>query len=352
MRFMKLVDGYRIGLLLLACALVGFACPSQSQAASFQGLGDLRKTVLSGQYGHMPVAELLDLALKTHDPSRVEMRLSLLLRKDESLPLLKQQLRTSQDDNQRYDLLMLIQGQLRWAESTPEILALLNNADCSDRVRGRAATAAALFQVKQAVPAIRKLLENARDPQARQWAAMALGLLRDMESHERVESLLQDPSPYVRLTGAMVLGQLGSDAGRDVVIGLSDSEKFDIRCRAAEALSYIGSDAALARLREMEKSDPSLTVRSESSEYLGRAELEALDKDIALAKLKELLAPEKDNPPKWAFVYLAEHFGSDAVHFLQQLADSPGPLQGAAAVALLELSADVVMIPYARRRQP
>ena len=315
-------------------------------------VGDLRRTILSGQYGQMSAAELLDKSLKTLDPSRVEMRLALLLRKEESLPLIRHQLRTVQDDDLRYELLMLVQGQLRWRETVPEIVALLNDAACSERVRGRAATAAALFQVHEAVPTIRNLLTNSQDAQARQFAAMALGLLRDEESTGLIEPMLRDESPYVRVCGAMVLGRVGSNRGLDTALALSRHAKFDVRSRAAEALSYIGTPDALARLREMGKTDMSSTVRSESSEYLGRAQLETLDKEAALDRLKDMLEPGRENPPRWAFVYLAEHFGPDAVHLLQQLAESPDPLQHAAVVALLGRRYDVVTIPHVERQRP
>ncbi len=308
----------------------------------------LRESILAGPRGTMPIDELLPLALKTRDPSRTEMRLALLLRKEETLRELKSRLQAVPDDT-TYDLLMLIQSQLRWSEVVPDVLALLGNEDAPEPVRGRAATAAAVFQQEQAAPQIRSLLADAKEPQVRQWAAMALALLGDENSASLIEPMLRDSSVYVRLTGAMTLGSLGDDSGLITAMDLSRHEKFDVRCRAAEALLHIATPEALARVREMQETDDSPTVRSESAEYLGQAELAGLEKRAALDRLKVMLSPNNPYPPRWAFVYLAEHFAPEATGILRQLADSPGPLQHAASVALLEVNSGVTTIPHIRR---
>jgi len=308
----------------------------------------LRESILAGPHGTMPIEELLPLALKTRDPSRAEMRLGLLLRKEETLPELKARLQAAPDDT-TYDLLMLIQSQLRWAEVVPDVLALLGNEDAPEHVRGRAATAAGVFQQEQAAPQIRTLLANAKEPQVRQWSAMALALLGDEDAASQIEPMLSDSSVYVRLTGAMTLGSLGDDSGLTTAMDLSRHEKFDVRCRAAEALSCIATPGALTRLREMQETDESSTVRSESAGYLGQAELAGLERQAALDRLKVMLSPDNPYPPRWAFVYLAEHFAPEATGILQQLAESPGPLQRAGTVALMEVNSGVVTIPHIRR---
>ncbi len=310
-----------------------------------------RKAILAGSYGTMPIQELLPLALSTRDPSRAEMRLALLLRKGETLQALRARLQAAPDDA-TYDILLLIQSQLRWPETIPDILALLNNVNAPEHVRGRAATAAAVFQQEQAAPQIRSLLANAQEPQVRQWAAMALALLGDQNAVSEIKRMLDDSSVYVRLTGAMTLGSLSDNSGLAAAIDLSRHERFDVRCRAAEALSCIATPEALTRVREMQEADESPTVRSESAEYLGRAELAELETQAALDRLTTMLSPDNPNPPRWAFVYLAEHFGPEATGILRRLAESPGPLQQPAAVALLEVNSGIAAIPHIRRVRP
>jgi hypothetical protein len=301
----------------------------------------LKESILNSTYGQIPVDELLDMALKTYDPSRIEMRLALLVRKETSLPLIKQQLQKSQDDSNLYNILMLVQGQLRWVELTPAVLDILNDPGFSERVHGRAATAAALFQAHEAIPAIRELLRTAEDLQARQWAAMALGSLQDVESRYLVEDLLYDDSPYGRVTAAAVLGRLDNNLGEQVALELSYEQNFGIRSRAAEALSLIDTPDARERLEEMRTEDPSINVRHETAEYMGRTELDRLPESEAIVRLENLLTQE--HPPRWAFVYLAQNFGYDAVELLEDLANQPGPLSYAAAVAILEIESEVVM---------
>ena len=308
----------------------------------------LRESILAGPHGTMPIEELLPLALKTRDPSRTRMRLALLLRKEETLRELKARLQAASDDT-TYNLLLLIQSQLRWPEVVPDIVALLGNQDTPEHVRGRAATATAVFQQEEALPQIRALLAGATEPQVRQWAAMALALLGDEDAASQIEPMLRDSSVYVRLTGAMAIGSLGDDSGLTTAMELSRHEKFDVRCRAAEALSCIATPEALTRLREMQETDESSTVRSESAGYLGQAELAGLEKQAALDRLKVMLSLDNPNPPRWAFVYLAERFAPEATGILRQLAESPGPLQHAATVALLEVNSGVATIPHIRR---
>jgi len=147
----------------------------------------------------------------------------------------------------------------------------------------------------------------------------------------------------------MTLGSLSDNSGLAAAIDLSRHERFDVRCRAAEALSCIATPEALARVREMQETDESPTVQSESAEYLGRAELTGLERQTALDRLTAMLSPDNPNPPRWAFVYLAEHFGPEATGLLRQLAETRGPLQQAATVALLEVNSGIRTVPHIRR---
>ncbi len=309
-------------------------------------VAEAKEAIMNGRFGQMPIEELIGHSIRTRDPSRRDMRLALLVRKDESLPAIKWELLESRDNDYLYELLMLIQGQLRWSEFTPEVLILLNDDSLSERVRGSAATVLALFQKRETLPAIRNLVVYGEDNQARQIAANALGLLGNAQDVSLIEPMLLDESPYVRATGAMVLGYLGKDSGLDEALRLSTHEKFDIRMDAAGALSLIGTREALERLQEMTENDLSSTVRKESNDLLARAELEKLHKYAAIDKLKQLLTTETSSAPRWAFVYLAEYFGNESKEFLRQLAETPGPMQYPATVALLQVQSGTVMIPY------
>lgn len=308
----------------------------------------LRESILAGPQGKRDMRDLVGAACQTRDPSRQEMHLALLLRRQEAVPILQQRLRDGPDD-EKYEVLMLIQGPLRWRDFEPAILEVIKDKNRPDRVRARAATACALFQRADAIPEIRDILQTAKDDQARQWAAMALGVLQDDGSRPLVQALLNDPSAYVRVCGAMVLGMLGSDAGQAVAIAASHDKFFGLRCRAAEALTKIATPPAIERLKEMAKADSSPTVREESAVHLAVLEIEALDKAAAIARLQNLLAPGEPNPPRWAFSYLADHYGIEAKPFLHELAVNNGPLQRAAAVSLMQTESAAVQLPHGRR---
>lgn len=304
----------------------------------------MRQIIMYGKYGEMPIGELLSLAITTHDPSRNEMRLALLLRKEEALPVLKERLIAAPDGETRH-LLGIIQRQLRWPETLPEILIILNDTARTERTRALAATAAAIFREKNAIPQVRNLLQTVDEPQSRLHLAMAVGIFHDDESIEIVEGLLNDNSPHIRAAAAEVLGRLGNSSGEGIALELSRHDNFGIRGMAVKALSYIGTPEAMERLKEMRESDPSPNVRNESAENIARAELEALDRDEAITELKRLLTPDSRYHPRWAFVYLAKHFALEEVDFLKTLSTTPGPLQYPATVALLETGSDAVMLP-------
>lgn len=310
----------------------------------------LRRQALQSAYGQMPIDELLDMTLRTRDPSRKEMRLSLLIRKEESLPVILARLRQV-NDSDVYNCILLIQTQLRWQETIPALLDILRDAARPEKTRGRAATACALFQVPEALTPIRDLLDSSNDAQARQWCAMALGMLGDHESTQRLKQMLQNPSPYVQAAGALALGYLGSTSGEQTSLALSYSDTFDIRLRAAEALREIGTEPALARLTQLSETDSSPTVRSESKELRDAMALDGLQDNEAVARLVALLGPENSEPPRWAFSSLADTFGYSSVSHLLLLATNATPLQQAASTALLQLASGATPVPRKPNRR-
>jgi len=133
------------GKIIVLVAVCGWGLSVQAKyGGGEQEMAIVRERILSVPYGKPNIGDLLHATLQTRDPKRKEMRLALLLRKKEVLPVLTERLRTATDD-EKYDLLMLIHGQLLWREMEPVVLQLLRDKKLSEHVRGRAATAAALF---------------------------------------------------------------------------------------------------------------------------------------------------------------------------------------------------------------
>ena len=325
------------------------AAPNDVAVQELDAVVSLRKAILDGPYGAMLITDLASKALEERGPRCRDMRLALLMRKNEAVPELVRRLKGSSDDD-TYDVLMLIQGNLRWREATPHILLLLEDKERSERVRGRAATAAAVFGAREALPAIRELLQEAQEIQVRQMAIMALGVLQDSNSVDLLQTALEDESPYVQIRAAMALGMLGCDVGEAVALELSYDKSFGMRCLATEALSHIRSEEAIKRLNEMLEHDPSPTVRREVEEHLGRIEIENMSKENAIRKLEELLASENPNPPRWAFKYLVDHFGPEATPILRRLTTKRGRLTAPAAKALIYVESDVVHMPHKKTR--
>jgi hypothetical protein len=342
MPFLKIVVSF---VLIIVSFLTAYLPAMELETKEPETLSRLRNSVLNGPYGSKSIGPLFSEALENRGPSRHVMHLAIILRKDEALPELIERLK-SESDGEAYNVLMLIQSKLRWRETLPIILDMLTDEKQGEQVRGRAATAAALFEAKEALPAIRDLLKTAKDPLARQTALMALGYLQDRGSQRLMRTYLDDDSEYVRLRAAMVLGMIGDSSGEAVALELSKHEKFGIRCTAAKALKEIAGNPSLTRLNQMALQDTSPTVRSECLEHLALLEIENLSRKEAVAKLKEILDPAKPKPPRWAFQYLVERFGSDTRPFLRKLAETSGSLQRPAAIALIYLDSDMTQLRH------
>ncbi len=305
---------------------------------------EVRDEILQGPYGQMSPEELVEATIEIK--SR-ETELALVIRKDEVLPVIKEKLQIG-SLNEKHDLLSLIQNRLRWPEMVPYVEPMVRDESLPEQIRGRAAIALAVFQHHESIHDIRHLLTTSENVVARLLAARTLAMFNDSVSESQFESMLNDPSPFIQVTAAMCLGMLGSDVGLETAINLSNDDYFDMRRRAAEALSYINTPEALERLRQMKENDPSIS--DDCAIYLKEIELSAMQREDALKELELILSPDNPGYPRWAFIYLIDHFGIEGVHILKKLSENPGPLQEVATIRLIEINSGTVTFPETRRR--
>lgn len=308
-----------------------------------------REEILQGPYGQMPAEELVSLAIETRSPERQDMRIAMVIRKAEVLPVIKEKLQTG-SLNEKHELLTLIQNQLRWPETVSYIEPMVRDDSLPEQIRGRAARALAVFQHHEAIHDIRHLLTSSENIVAKLLAARAIAVLGNSVSRNQFEDMLNDPSPFVQVTAAMCLGMLGSDVGLETAIALSNDEYFGIRRRAAEALSYINTPEALERLYQMREDDQSTSVQDECAAYISEVELSAMQRKDALKQLKEMFDPDNFSASQWAFMYMVNYFGIEAIDVLQKLAETEGPFQRAAMITLLEIDSGTITLPEIRRK--
>jgi cyclophilin family peptidyl-prolyl cis-trans isomerase/HEAT repeat protein len=92
----------------------------------------------------------------------------------------------------------------------PDLIWLLNDDEA--RIRRRSALAVGRAGLPEAVPQLGRLLQSDRDPEVRQMAAFALGLIGDTTAVEPLKLALADPSLVVAGRAAEALGLIGDTA--------------------------------------------------------------------------------------------------------------------------------------------
>jgi HEAT repeat protein/cyclophilin family peptidyl-prolyl cis-trans isomerase len=100
----------------------------------------------------------------------------------------------------------------------PNLLSLMKDEEA--RVRRRAALAAGRTRVVAAVPALAPLLAGDTDPEVRQMAAFAMGLIGDPSAAEPLMTALADPDPLVHGRAAEALGMIGHKAAADAIAAM------------------------------------------------------------------------------------------------------------------------------------
>ncbi len=92
----------------------------------------------------------------------------------------------------------------------PDLIRLLTDDEA--RIRRRSALAVGRAGLPEAVPQLARLLQSDRDPEVRQMAAFALGLIGDTTAAEPLTLALADPSLVVAGRAAEALGLIGDTA--------------------------------------------------------------------------------------------------------------------------------------------
>jgi HEAT repeat protein/cyclophilin family peptidyl-prolyl cis-trans isomerase len=97
----------------------------------------------------------------------------------------------------------------------PDLVRLL--ADEEARVRRRAALAIGRVGLSEGVQPLVAMLSSETDPEVKQMAAFALGLLHDPAARQPLTTALADSSPLVQGSAAEALGLLGDAAAADAI---------------------------------------------------------------------------------------------------------------------------------------
>ena len=97
----------------------------------------------------------------------------------------------------------------------PDLILLLGDGEA--RIRRRAALAVGRVGLPEGVPALVRLLQTDTDPEVKQMAAFALGLIGDQSAVEPLRAALADPLPLVAGRAAEALGLIGDTASAPAI---------------------------------------------------------------------------------------------------------------------------------------
>jgi HEAT repeat protein/cyclophilin family peptidyl-prolyl cis-trans isomerase len=97
----------------------------------------------------------------------------------------------------------------------PDLISLVRDSEA--RIRRRAALAIGRTRVPEGIPALVPLLAGDDDPEVRQMAAFALGLIGDARAADPLTAALDDPDPLVHGRAAEALGLIGHKAAADAI---------------------------------------------------------------------------------------------------------------------------------------
>ena len=109
---------------------------------------------------------------------------------------------TAHDQKMRWILQLEDERQLRGGGG--DLVALLQDAE--PRIRRRAALAAGRVRLSEAVAPLTTVLQSDRDPEVRQMAAFAIGLIGDAAAAPALTAALADPDPLIQGRAAEALG--------------------------------------------------------------------------------------------------------------------------------------------------
>ena len=138
----------------------------------------------------------------------------------------------------------------------PDLTRLLQDSEA--RVRRRAALAVGRVGLAEGVAPLVTLLTTEQDPEVRQMAAFALGLLRDKSARDPLLKALTDPSPLVQGSAAQALGLVGDASDADAIgrmvaqivqsgaLAQTPSEEDDARRDTPAAAARLGMYALVA----------------------------------------------------------------------------------------------------------
>ncbi len=311
--------------------------PEHLQKGQIDPSDNLRTAILASEDGKRPIREVVLDLVEENNPLRArELILTILLRKKEALPVLKEILRTG-PDVEKYTVLSLLQKNLQWQQTSEEILGIINNPNTSDRILRRAMAAASALQIQQAGKKIWAIFSESDSNDVREVAILALGILQYTNSKKGLESALQDPSERIALAAAESLGRMDNPSGYFVAVRHLDHSNWFIRKLAVKALGHIATDEALDALELRFDNESSSGTKAEMEIAINLIAMKRMARTDHLTHLQQLLDSKDRFVSRWAHKRILKEFPDESVLiFKERSKDKKGEEKNIAEIYLMK----------------
>ena len=263
-----------------------------------------------------PPDKLLEIYEGETDPTKLEAITEILLvKRESSIPVLRQALIEGTEKQKLISLSLLIEMQNK--ESGEFLINSLR--DKSLKVQRRAAHAVGSLRYGRGYEHLVAMLETTRDFGLIKSVLAGLGMLGKKDALPLIRPWLNHSDSSVRVNAAISLAALGSEEAISEVIQATMSKDNQTRREATFGLGFFQDHRAHARLQEI-IADPNATWKTDAEIALSRADLFAKSPLERLDFLLKLTDSPNKAVCRWAVDQISELGIPEAVNVLRSIA--------------------------------
>lgn len=219
------------------------------------------KTILDSEYGKMPVNDLISALIEATGPDRQLIYQTLVIRKKEALPVIKERLRNG-GTYEKYTLTKFL-SVAAWEETKEEMLMLAASSKENWNVRKQAVFALGGLGDITVGPAIAQLLIGQNNiPTGFQGACIStLARIGYRDAYSIIEPYTRSEDPLVAIWAGRSLVELGLLQDYTIFLKYLNSEDYVVRQEACAALHAFNDETTLNILEKISRTDPNEAVR-------------------------------------------------------------------------------------------
>jgi HEAT repeat protein len=319
------------------------ATPAKNASASEDDpVVRLRQEILTGPFGKMPIADLLEKMLTDDSPRITAIYAAMVARKAEALSPMLEKLRTGPvSDKMKVTKLLRFAG---WPEAVPDLLKVAVSPDQPELARTGALYALGGIGDPSVGSALIPLLDKRERSNTEKRVLMAtLARLGARDAVSAIRQQLHSEQLLVRIYAAKSLVELTGKPDADLVDvfreGLKDEGKWLIRKESCAGLGACGGEEARELLNWRSAHDKDDAVREEAQIALIKIDMSDKSSAVRAKFLEELAMTTRDRIQQWTFQALTSGCGDEGRKALRRIScNATGATAEMAALRLIVYS--------------